>query len=95
MNPDSVTLMVQIHPNAAYNQMVRLEDGVLHLRIAARPTEGKANQELLKFLSDILGVSKSRLTIEKGLTSKKKRIAISGLTPEQVVRRLEQYQHIG
>ncbi|MBI4187762.1 MAG: DUF167 domain-containing protein [Chloroflexi bacterium] len=92
MKPDSATLLVQLKPDAAHNQMLGMEDGVLHLRIAARPTEGKANQELLEFLSDILGISKSHLTIEKGLTSRKKRIAISGLTPEQVARRLEKYQ---
>jgi len=63
------------------------KDRALHLRIAAPPVKGKANQELIKFLSDILGVSKSNLTIEKGMTSKMKVIGISGLTQNQVIRR--------
>ncbi|GAG18483.1 unnamed protein product, partial [marine sediment metagenome] len=42
---------------------------------------------LVKFLSDILEVSKSSLTIEKGMTSKRKVICISGLTETEVIRR--------
>ncbi len=67
--------------------MLGFKDRALHLRIAVPPVKGKANQELIKFLSDILGVSKSNLTIEKGMTSKMKVIGISGLTQNQVIRR--------
>lgn len=67
--------------------MLGFKDRALHLRIVAPPVKGKANQELIKFLSDILGVSKSNLTIEKGMTSKMKVIGISGLTQNQVIRR--------
>lgn len=58
---------------------------------ADKSTKGKANQELLKFLSDIIGVGRVHLTIEKGITSKKKGIAIIGLTQNQVARQLEKY----
>ncbi len=92
MNEESVTLIVQVQPNATQNRVVRFEDGILHLRIAAPATKGKANQKLLKFLSDTLGVSRSHLTIKKGLISKKKTIAITGLTQNQVTRQLEQHR---
>ena len=88
MNEESLTLVVQVQPNVAQNRVARFEDGILHLRIAAPATKGKANQELLKFLSDILGVSRAHLTIEKGITNKKKTIAITGLTQNQVARQL-------
>ena len=91
MTEESVTLAVQVQPNAAQNRVVRFEDGILHLRIAAPATKGKANQELLKFLSDILGVSRAHLTIEKGKISKKKTIAITGLTKNQVARQIEKH----
>jgi len=91
VNEEPVTLVVQVQPNATQNRVARFEDGVLHMRIAAPATKGKANHELLKFLSDILGVSRAHLTIEKGITSKKKRIAIIGLTQNQVTRQLEKY----
>ena len=89
MKEDQATIVVQVQPNASQSKVVRFEAGVLHLRVAAAPVKGKANRELIKCLSDILGVSKSNLTIQKGLTSKRKVIAIEGLTQEQVTGRLE------
>jgi len=84
---EQARIVVRVQPSAGQNQVLGFKDGVLHLRIAAPPVKGKANQELIKFLSDILGVSKSNLTIEKGMTGKMKVVGISGLTQNQVIRR--------
>jgi len=86
---EQATIVVQVQPNASQNKVARYEDGVLHLRIAAPPVKGKANRELIKFLSDILGIAKGNITIEKGLTSRRKVVAIEGITQEEVVGRLE------
>ncbi len=84
-------IAAHIQPNASQNEVVGFKDGVLQVRIAAPPVKGKANQELIKFLSNVLGVSKSNLTIEKGITSKKKTVVIRGLGQEQVARLLERH----
>lgn len=89
MKEEPATIVVQVQPNASQNRVARFEDGILHLRIAAPPVKGKANRELLRFLSDILGASRTSLTIEKGLTSKRKVIAVTGLTQQQVTALLE------
>lgn len=83
--PHTVTakIAVIVQPNASQNRLVSFQNGVWHLRVTAPPAEGKANRELIAFLSKLLGISKSQLTIEKGLTSRHKLIAISGLTQEQ------------
>jgi len=86
---EHAAITVQVQPNASQNKLTRFEQGVWYLKVAAPPIKGRANQELLKFLSDILGVSKSSLTIEKGMTSKRKLIAIQGLSQNQVTRQLE------
>jgi uncharacterized protein (TIGR00251 family) len=80
MKEKSVRISVQVHPGAKRNEIVRVEDSVWHLKIAAPPTEGKANKELIEFLSEILDISKSRITIERGTTSRRKLIALQGLT---------------
>ena len=82
------TFVVQVKPHSSQNEVIRFDDGILHLRIAAPPVKGKANQELVKFLSDILGVSKHNLSIEKGITGKRKLIAVKGLTQSQVMVQL-------
>jgi len=83
----SARITVRVQPNAKRTEMVRFEDGVLYLRIAAPPVKGKANAVLLAFLSDILGVSKSRLSIEKGATSRMKVIAVEGMSQEEILLR--------
>lgn len=82
---EQTRLAVQVQPNSSRNEVTRFKDGVLHVKIAAPPVKGKANKELIEFLSDFLGVSKGNLFIEKGLTSKRKLVCITGLTQRQVI----------
>ena len=86
---EQARLVVRVRPNAKQNQLVGFKEAVLHIRIAPPPIDGKANEALVKFLSTQLGVSKSRLSIEKGLTGKTKVIIIKGLSQSQVVSQLE------
>ena len=81
--PTRITVRVQ--PNATRTEVVRFEDGVFYIKIAAPPVKGKANAALLAFLSDILGVSKSRLSIEKGATSRMKVLTIEGMNQDEVL----------
>ena len=86
---EPVRIRVQIKSNAGQNEVLGFKDGVLHIRIAAPAVKGEANQELIKFLSNILGMSKSNLTIEKGMTSRRKVIGISELPRVQIMRKVE------
>ena len=86
MSDSIVTIHVQ--PNASRNEVVGFEDGVLRVKIAAPPVKGKANRELIAFLSKLLGISKSSITIEKGLTSRRKVINIEGLSQAEAIKRL-------
>jgi len=84
-----VRISIQVHAGVKKNEITRLENGVWHLKIAAPPVEGKANKKLIEFLSEVLGVSKSRITIEKGVTSHRKLIMIDGLTDAEVTKKLQ------
>lgn len=86
---ESVKISVRVRPNARKSEIVDFKDGVLQLKVAAPPVEGKANNELLEFLSKILGVSKSRLSVEKGMKGRRKIIGISDCTSDQVTEQLE------
>jgi len=79
---------MQIQPNARRNEVLGFEYGVLRVKIAAPPVKGKANRELIDFLSKLLGVSKGSITIEKGLTSRRKLVMIEGLSQAEVTKRL-------
>lgn len=88
MKPDVARLVVRVQPNASRSQFVRFEDGVLHLKIAAPPVKGKANRELVDFLSRLLGLPRSALSIEKGHTSRRKTLSVAGLEPRALEERL-------
>jgi len=89
MSEEKVKLAVQAHPGAKRNEVLGFRDGVLHLKIAAPALKGKANQELVSFLGDILGIAKNRVIIEKGASGKNKLLSIVGLDSDTVRRVIE------
>lgn len=83
-----MNITVQIQPNARRNEVLGFDEGDLRVKIAAPPVKGKANKELIDFLSKLLGISKSSITIEKGVTSRRKVITIEGLSQAKILQRL-------
>jgi uncharacterized protein (TIGR00251 family) len=81
-------ISLHVYTNAPRNQVVGFSGGVLGVKVAAPPLKGQANRELVAFLSQLLGVSQGSLAILKGHTSRNKLIAVSGLSREEVIRRL-------
>jgi hypothetical protein len=89
MEPANETLItLHVQPGARKNEVVGCNGSVIRIRIAAPPVEGKANRELIEFLSERLDIRKGALTIWRGLASSDKIIAIDGLSRDEVLRRL-------
>lgn len=65
-----------LQPNAQHSGFCGLHDGAIKIRIAAPPREGAANSALLRFLADQFGLPPSRLQLEKGHGSRRKRVRI-------------------
>jgi len=82
---DEAKLAVRVTPGAKRNAITALKGGVWQIKIAAPPVEGKANEELLAFLSKKLNVRKSSLKVVKGQASRSKLVSISGLTQKEVI----------
>jgi hypothetical protein len=82
---DEVLLEVLVVPRASRNEVVGWgADGRLRVRLAAPPVEGQANRALLKFLAGEIGVSSGKLRVSRGDSSRRKTVAISGVSPERV-----------
>ena len=92
MPKEQIIIMVRVQPNASKSEVTDFRDGVLKVSIAAPPVKGKANQELIKFLSALLGVSKSDLDIVRGATSKMKTVVVRGQGQNTAQAILEKYQ---
>jgi uncharacterized protein len=84
--PQGVRLTVQITPNAKKNEVIGVLGDVLKIKLQAPPIEGKANEALIRYLADALGIAKSAVRITQGHTSRRKLIDITApdLTVEHV-----------
>ncbi|PIP60833.1 hypothetical protein COX00_01150 [Candidatus Uhrbacteria bacterium CG22_combo_CG10-13_8_21_14_all_47_17] len=69
-------LSVKVLPNAKRSEIVGWLGSALKIKLSAPPMEGRANNELINFLSDFIHCSKSEVTIERGLSGKLKRITL-------------------
>jgi uncharacterized protein (TIGR00251 family) len=70
---------VRISANAGRNEVVGWQGGLLKIKVRAPAIEGKANEELLRFLAERLQVHRRDVAIERGETAKTKLIRIDGV----------------
>ncbi|WP_455391912.1 DUF167 family protein [[Eubacterium] cellulosolvens] len=89
-NHDQVFLDVDITPNSAQPGLTgynRWRDRLM-FKIRSQARKGKANNELLLLLSDLLNVDSKNLNIIKGEHSTQKTIELRGLDRGQVIQRI-------
>ena len=79
-----VVLLVQVLPRSSQCKLVGFQGDFLKIKITAPPVDGRANEECIRFLAELLGVKKDQVHITGGLKAKKKTIAIRGLTKKDV-----------
>lgn len=63
-------------PGSKTDEIVREADGGLKVKIKAQPVEGKANKYLIEYLSEVLGIPKSKIVLLKGETNSFKTLEI-------------------
>jgi uncharacterized protein len=76
---------VKVVPRASRSELVGEQDGTLRVRIAAPPVDGAANEELKRLLAKVLDVKPGSVTIVSGQASRKKRIAVRGITARELL----------
>ena len=86
--PDGATFAVKIHPRARKNALNGELGDALKLSLTAPPVEGHANQACIDFLANLLKVPRSSVTIASGLSSRRKVIRVSGVSADEVHKRL-------
>jgi uncharacterized protein (TIGR00251 family) len=87
--PNGSLFSVLVVPRAGKSSIAQLADGTIQIRVAAPPVDGAANAALLRFLAGILDVPRSRLAIASGASSRRKRISVDGIAPDELERRLQ------
>ena len=68
-------LEIKVFPKSSREEFVR-KDGILKAYVKAAPDKGKANRALIELIAREYNVSKSDVTIRKGLTSRNKVVEV-------------------
>lgn len=74
---DSLVLQLYIQPGASRSEFAGLHGERLKVRIKAAPVDGKANRQLLTFIAEQFGVSKSAVSIVRGEGSRHKTVQVT------------------
>ena len=87
-SPAGVTFAVKVQPRAKKNAITGEVGDALKLALTAPPVEGRANEACIEFFANLLDVPRSSVTIASGETSRRKVIRVTGISADQVSRRI-------
>jgi len=79
-----VQLAVYVQPRASRAECTGIHDGALRIRLAAPPVDGAANEALVRFLAEKIGVPRSTVRVARGTSSRRKVVVVDGVTAERV-----------
>ncbi len=86
--PTGISFAVKIHPRAKKNAIAGELGDALKVSLTAPPVEGRANDVCIEFFANLLKVPRSSVTIASGLKSRRKVIRVTGLSAEEVRKRI-------
>lgn len=72
-----IHLLVKVKPGSGKDEIAFDAEGNLTIKIRAKPIDGEANDCLIKYLAKEFNISKANIQLEKGATSRLKRIAFN------------------
>ena len=80
---------VRAVPRASKNELQGIHGDALKVRLQAPPIEGKANQALIRFLSETLEVPRSQISVASGETGRNKSVLFNGISRAELINRLK------
>ena len=85
---DCLIFTVKIVPASSKTAITGILDGMLKIKVSAPPEKGKANQAVIKFLAETLGLKKNAIQIVSGKTNPVKQLKVAGITPIMLTEKL-------
>jgi uncharacterized protein (TIGR00251 family) len=77
---NNVLVHLTIKPNAKKNTIQKIDNKSVFVSLKAEPSQGKANEALIEFFSDLLKKPVHHFILKKGHTSPKKILLIKNCT---------------
>lgn len=69
-------LKIKVQPGASRNEIAGMWLDMLKVKVTAQPESGKANKACIELLAREFGISKNKIRIVKGYTSREKLVQI-------------------
>jgi len=91
-NEEGVVISLFVQPNAPKSSIIGEYNQLLKIKIKSPPVEGKANDEIVRFFSEVFHIAKNKVEILSGDKSKQKRVLIKGLSASQIQEVLRSLQ---
>lgn len=76
---NGIQLSLIVQPNASKSEIIGEHNGSLKIRIKAPPVDGKANEAVESFISELFEVRQRQVTVQRGTSSRKKMIEVTGI----------------
>ena len=86
---DGCTLSVRVHPGARKNAVSGVHDGAVKISLTTPPVDGRANEALIAFVAEVLGIPRARVSLVAGATSRAKVLRVTGKSAEEMLAILE------
>ncbi|HEU5217501.1 MAG TPA: DUF167 domain-containing protein [Gemmatimonadales bacterium] len=93
MNPvettsDGIRIQLHIQPRASRTELAGRFGEALKVRLKSPPVDGAANQELVRFIAEVLRVPRARVELLAGHTGRRKTVRVTGIGAKDAERRL-------
>jgi uncharacterized protein len=87
---EKTLLDIKVSPKSSRSMVILDQSSTIKVYLNSPPVDGRANEECIRLLAKAIGIPKSHIEIEKGASSRNKRIAITGLSASEVITRLRE-----
>lgn len=89
LHGNQVVLTIHVTPRASKDEVRGFHGNAIKIRLRAPPVEGKANRELIRFLSRKLDIPARQIALLTGKSGRHKRVSVAGLSISEVSKRLD------
>jgi uncharacterized protein (TIGR00251 family) len=70
------TLAIYVQPNARKTEFEKIYDDQIKIKVHAPPEDGKANDEVIRYIASFFSLRKNQVEIISGHLARRKRIAL-------------------
>ncbi|MDF0677042.1 MAG: DUF167 domain-containing protein [Nitrospira sp.] len=81
-------LTVHVQPGSSRTECVGIHGDAIKIRLAARPIDGAANDELICFIAERCAVPRANVRIHAGTEARRKRLCVKDVSAQVLLARL-------